>query len=447
MEQPSTRTSVTRDPDGESCGPVLTEDMLLQRFAEKPLSALLLASIDPKSLSGLSNKLRLNPLPGKRLKTMRAADHALLLARISLEQDKTRRAVLTTLNERLPPPLFVADVAPPSAEVDRWISIGDSLTPELRLAVALAFLRHEELAPRVVEAIETGWLGQPEEKPDGDGDAELEKMRAKAAKAEQRAAKAEEAARAERKAVEDRERSMKQRLESMQAELAELQQRVGEKNRENEQLRSMQEELKNDVQVAFRRAARFKHQLDDMKSSSERETELREAYAREKQRAEIELAKVEILEYQLDLADQEEHDDATETQEASTHDATAERVSEYIARHGRSPRLLIVGGAGKQRSHRERDFAQLKERLGFDGEWRFAEYGSWHRELPRLRNDIKDRYDLVFVLHWNRTTFVQKMHDEARALNGRVRTVPYRGFLSLENAVTEELVRFINEQV
>ena len=51
----------------------------------------------------------------------------------------------------------------------------------------------------------------------------------------------------------------------------------------------------------------------------------------------------------------------------------------------------------------------------------------------------------VFVLHWNRTTFVQKMHDEARAANARVRTVPYRGFLSLEHAIREEVERFLAE--
>lgn len=420
----------------------LTEDLLLARFQERPLAALIEAAIDGRSLAAIAPRLGLSPLPGKRLKTMRAADHARLLARNSLEHEKVRKAVLEELGRGLPAPLFAGADGLAAAEVERWLGMGARLDLATRLGLVLSLLPAAEHAPRLMQAIEDGLLARGEEPGPTTVDP-VAQLEARAAKAEHRAERAEQAAKAEVKAVEARETSLKQRIEGLNAELNELRQRAGEKNREFEQMKEHVERLKEDLQVAFRRAARFKHALDDTKSASERERELKEAYARERQRAEIEQSKVEILEYQLDLMELEDDDEKAGKTVAD--DPTPRMVADYIAKHGRAPRLLIVGGAGKQRSHKERDFAEFKRRLGVEGEWRFAEYGSWHRDLPRLRNDIRDRYDLVFVLHWNRTTFVQKMHDEARALNGRVRTVPYRGFLSLERAVSEELQRFIRE--
>lgn len=449
MTTPS-REPTTRDRnDGTSGSAGLTEDILLSRFREKALANFLEATLDARELTGFAQKLRLSPLPGKRLVSMSVHDHATLLARNCLEQERPRKAVLEALNRCLPDPLLVVgDARLESAEMERWLAISGELPHAMRIRLVVSLVRQEGTNESLIAALENGLLASPRQSIDPAPDAaaqhaEAERLKAAAAKAESRAQRAEEASRVEVKAAEERERGVKQRVEGLQTELAELRTRLGEKNREVEQLRQMQEELKNDLQVAFRRAARFKHQLDEVKSASERERELKEALTRERQRAEIELSKVEILEYQLDLTDQV--DDAETSTPRPANDPTPDRVAAYCTRHGRPPRVLIVGGAGKQRTHRERDFVALKQRLGFEGEWRFAEYGSWHRELPRLRNDIRDRYDLVFVLHWNRTTFVQKMHDEARALHGRVRTVPYRGFLSLERALTEELNRFVHD--
>lgn len=437
-------TTATEQVPTES--PRVSEDLLLARFREKALSCFLLAALEPKVLVQIAPRLHLSPLPGKRMVSMRPADHALLLARTSLDDDKPRKAVVEALNAALPRPLFEADLPLDLAEVERWLGAASQLPLTTRLSIVLSLLATEAHKDRVLAAIEGGLLHR-EDAPKGpapkDDSAEL---RARMTKAELRAENAEKKSKSEIAAIEHRELGLKQRIEVLNVERSELQARAGEKNREFEEMRDHVERLKADLQVAFRRAARFKHTLDEAKSLSDREKELKEAFTKERLRAEIEQSKVEILEYQLDLMEQEDHAEDV-PQQIRAHDPTPDLVAQYLEEKGRSPRILIVGGAGKQRSHRERDFGALKQRLGVEGEWRFAEYGSWHRDLPRLRNDLRDRYDLVFVLHWNRTTFVQKMHDEARALNGRVRTVPYRGFLSLELAVAEELQRFCRENL
>lgn len=433
------------DPGGERFR--ITEALLLSAFREKALAALALAVVDRKELVSLATKLGLSPLPGKRLKTMKPPDHALLLARSALEADKPRKALLTALNSRLPAPLLSKEELDGSPDSAPLLHVAEGMEMERRIGVLVSLLGEEERSDAVMDALENGLLKAEERKqPARPKDREFDRLKAQAAKAERRAKEAEESARREKLALEEREKSLKQRIDELQKKNAVADERLGQKNRECNQYVEMVDTLKNDLKIAFRRAARHKHALDETRSASEREARLEEALVKERQRADIEAAKLEILEYQLDILEQDE-DPGGETQIIHDNDPVPGRVLKYIEKAGSAPRILVVGGAGKQRAHRERDFTELKERLCIDGEWRFADYTSWHRELPRLRNDIRNRFDLVFVLHWNRTTFVQKMHDEARAAEARVRTVPYRGFLSLEKAVREEVDRFVQENL
>ncbi|MFH0945953.1 MAG: hypothetical protein V2A76_12200 [Planctomycetota bacterium] len=440
---------VKPDPPGEAQRERfrLTDDLLLSRFSEKSLAPFLLATLPAKELVSLAPRLGLSPLPGKRLKTMSPADHALLLARSALEEEKkTRTAVLSALEPHLPAPLPDQGKPIEEAQFRFLLSLAGELPPAQRIGLLLSALADETRAGLALEAVEQGLLeGISEERQAARPEAEqIKQLQARLERAEQRAGAVEKATEEDRRAILEREKGLRDRIEALQRQLAAVEERLAQKKRECDEVRGEWETLKGDLQVAFRRAARFKAALDATRAASERETSLEAELAKERQRADIEASKLEILEYQLDLLEQEDESSA-ETRIIHENDPVPERVLRYVERHGSPPRLLVVGGAGKQRTHRERDFAELKNRLGVEGEWRFADYGSWHRELPRLRNDIRNRFDLVFVLHWNRTTFVQKMHDEARAANARVRTVPYRGFLSLEKAVREEVDRFVQE--
>ena len=438
-------------PDGIS-DPVaryqLKEALLLSRFTEKSLAPFLLACLPRKELALLAPRLGLSPLPGKRLKTMKPADHALLLARSSLDQEKARKAVLEALNAELPAPFPGPALEFDESQMRLVLKIAVELLPAQRVGLVLSSLEHDLRAPLAIQAVENGLLENArEEQRAAHPEAGLaQKLQAQLERAEQRARAAEQALEAQHRHLGNRDLGHKERIDELQRRLAEAQERLGQKNRECDEIRGEWETLKSDLGVAFRRAARYKNALDTTRSASERERALEAELARERQRADIEASKLEIVEYQLDLMEQDD-DTTAETQIIHENDPVPDRVLSYVEKFNVAPRILVVGGAGKQRSHRERDFADLKERLGIEGEWRFAEYGSWHRELPRLRNDIRNRFDLVFVLHWNRTTFVQKMHDEARAANARVRTVPYRGFLSLEKAVREEVDRYVQEKL
>lgn len=419
----------------------------LLELRERHSAMLLEAILAERDLTRLGPDLGLSPLPGKRWKTMTPLDHATGLVRALKEPSKRQAQVLAEVMTRLPAPHEGGD--PAGGAVDNataaaWLALGRDSDRDTRVRALLALLLDPRRKDSVATALDGGFLAEDrrrsERTPEVDDpkDAAIRRLEAKLARLEEERAIAATAAL-------DRERALRLRIEQMQTELDELRQRLGKSHRENADLRALYETAKGDLETAFRRAARFKQALDETKSATDRERELLEAYAREKQRADIEAAKLEILEYELDVLAHDEEPAPPATKTDPARDPVLERIRRYESARGVKPRILIVGGAGKQRSHRDRDFETMKARLGIEGEWRFADYGSWHRDLPRLRNDIQHRFDLVFVLHWNRTTFVQKMHDEARALNRRVRTVPYRGFLSLERAITEEVDRFVSE--
>lgn len=422
----------------------------LIELREKLAAKLLEALIPSDEIQKIGPDNGLAPLPGKRWKVMSTFDHGLCIVRALKTPSKQQSTLMTVVMARLPPPLDGFDEATgvvPESLAETWRSFDRNSDRPTRVRALLTLLLDPGRRESVAQAIDSDYLAPPalvvpgeSEEPPDPRDATIRRLEARIARQE-----------AERDALDlgfaERERAFKLRIEQTQSELSELRLRLGKSHREIEELRALYETAKSDLELAFRRAARFKQTLDETKSHSDREKELLEAYAREKQRADIEASKVEILEYELDvLANDDEHSSA-QTPHDYDRNPVFERIQRYENLLGTRPRILIVGGAGKQRSHRDRDFESMKARLGVDGEWRFADYGSWHRELPRLRNDIQHRFDLVFVLHWNRTTFVQKMHDEARALNGRVRTVPYRGFLSLERAILEEVDRFVQEHV
>ncbi len=450
MDTDSSNVHTRSDPpkrDGADAAALRAASVVLD-LREKLAARFVLAVFDAETLRSIGPELGINPLPGKRWKTMTDADHALLLARTLRTPSKQQSTLLERVASALPLSPSPADASVTDESIATWSAYDRMVPLETRLAALLAVALDKNRKDVLTKWLEDDFLARPlPVTPASEPEAPLGPEQEALRRLEQKIVRIEKEHADARAAGEEREKALRLRIDQLQTELSDLQQRVGKKHREHEELKQLYETAKGDLEIAFRRAARFKQTLDESKAPSDREKELLEAYGREKLRAEIEAAKVEILEYELDILQQDDEErDETPSGEPARH-SVLDRIAVFVQRFGSRPKILIVGGAGKQRSHRERDFEELKSRIGVDGEWRFADYNSWHRDLQRLRNDIQHRFDLVFVLHWNRTTFVQKMHDEARALNGRVRTVPYRGFLSLERAVTEEVERFVNERI
>jgi len=426
----------------------LTESWILACFDEPTLAAFLDAVLPPEVLRSLPTELGLAPLPGKRLKTMSQHDHAVLLARAALEHARPRTALIAALDSQLPAPLLPATSDIGAEEAGHWIALADRLPQDLRIAAVLSLLASDQHAERATAAITAGFLHrdnpQRAKSPRAD-----DTKGGTPRKAAMDVARDLEEARTALEAVRDRDASYKARIESLQRELATAQERLGQRNREQQALRAQLERMAVDLADARDRAARHRKAYDEVRRPSEREREHLAQLEHLRSQAEIERSKVEILEYQIDLLEQP-GEPGHSKRKARTDSGAADPLCALISAHTRNhgaPRVLVVGGAGKQLRHRERDFERLKERLGITGEWRFADYRSWHRNLTRLRNDMRDRFDLVFVLHWNRTTFVQKMHDEARSVNTRVRTVPYSGFVSLELAIREDVEHFVRDGV
>lgn len=112
-------------------------------------------------------------------------------------------------------------------------------------------------------------------------------------------------------------------------------------------------------------------------------------------------------------------------------------VKAAVAAAGRRRRVLVVGGGEPQYRHRDK-LTEYAEAMGFEAEWRMAEYVSWHREIDKLRADMKARFDAMVILHYNRTTFTRHARgicDEAG--HKPCLTCRYEGFTSLRATLRE----------
>ncbi|MGH7150216.1 MAG: hypothetical protein ACREIU_05945, partial [Planctomycetota bacterium] len=216
----------------------------------------------------------------------------------------------------------------------------------------------------------------------------------------------------------------------------------------NERIRALEEEVRRGSDArreADRRAAEHKRVKEEALAPSERETALRGELDAARRQGELLGEKLEWLEEQLALAQQEEEEAPAKPAETAEEETLAGRAAAFAARRGRRPSILVIGGARKQYSHKPK-FDALKARVGIEGEWEWADYDGWHRRMQRLRHEMDRRHDGLVILHWNRTTFTEKARETAERADRLHRTVQYRGFLSLRRGLLDLLKQILDRE-
>jgi len=110
---------------------------------------------------------------------------------------------------------------------------------------------------------------------------------------------------------------------------------------------------------------------------------------------------------------------------------------------GRSFKVLVIGGGEPQHRHLDK-LEEYAEVMGFESDWRMAEYVSWHKEMNRLGTDMNTRFDALVILHWNRTTFTRKAREICNEAGHKpCITCYYEGFTSLRETLQECLRQLI----
>jgi hypothetical protein len=235
-------------------------------------------------------------------------------------------------------------------------------------------------------------------------------------------------------------------LAQTQDQLAGLQQELTSERTRRRELAEELEAARATSRADRTRATDFKKRLAAARDPSERERALEDAAAQAQHELSVLTQKFRLIE--------EERDDLRACLEDSDrfNALPAENVASFrsrpllseelalggrIAADGRAFRILVVGGGEPQHRHREK-LAEYSEVLGFLADWRMAEYVSWHRELDKLRADMRNRFDALVILHYNRTTFTRHARgicDEAG--HKPCMTCRYEGFTSLRASLRE----------
>ncbi len=240
-----------------------------------------------------------------------------------------------------------------------------------------------------------------------------------------------------------------------QAQIAGLQQELASEHGRRRELAEELEAARAASREDRTRATDFKKRLAAARDPSERERALEDAAAQAQRELGVLTQKFRLVE--------EERDDLRACLEDYDrfHSLPAENVASFrnrpllpeevalgerIAAGGRAFRILVVGGGEPQYRHREK-LAEYSEVLGFLADWRMAEYVSWHRELDKLRADMRDRFDALVILHYNRTTFTSHARgicDDAG--HKPCMTCRYEGFTSLRASLRECLRQLLERR-
>lgn len=205
-------------------------------------------------------------------------------------------------------------------------------------------------------------------------------------------------------------------------------------------------EAESERRVAEQRATDWKKRLAATAEASEREQLLlRET---EEARRDLHLAqqKVELLSFEREdlravLEDRDRFDQYREEEVPSFRNRPLlDKENQLAARlmdAGAKFRILVVGGGEPQYRHRDK-FEEYAEVMGFVGDWRMAEYVSWHKEMDKLATDMNTRYDALVILHWNRTTFTRNAREVCNKAGQKpCITCYYEGFTSLRETLQE----------
>ncbi|MDC3283217.1 hypothetical protein OAV41_01455 [Planctomycetota bacterium] len=212
-------------------------------------------------------------------------------------------------------------------------------------------------------------------------------------------------------------------------------------------------ELKEDLAAAQaeclrlqRRASELKKNLSSTASSSDREQKLQQLLEESQQTQHLAEKKVEWLTFEREdlrgvLEDRDRFDNLPEEQVANFHErpllAVENDLREQIENAQATFKVLVVGGGEPQLKHQPK-LQEYADILGFQADWRPAEYVSWHKEIHKLRADMKDKYDALIILHWNRTTFTKNARMACNDAGQKpCITCHYQGFTNLRETMQE----------
>jgi hypothetical protein len=257
------------------------------------------------------------------------------------------------------------------------------------------------------------------------------------------------------------------RLEHLLEEKKSLQNRLHQSGREKSELekelhkeRARKGELQQHLQDAVaqaqeekQRATDLKHKWHSSSSASKREETLLIKAEEAQHDAHVALQKLHLIEEERDdlrgvLEDYDRflHLPVEDVPSFRERPLLAKEVDMQarIAQFKRPLRILVVGGGEPQFKHVDK-FQEYAEVMGFSGEWRMAEYVSWHLELSQLKRDMMNQFDALVILHWNRTTFTRKARGICNT-SGQLPciTCNYMGFTNLRETLQTCLEQMLN---
>ncbi len=245
-------------------------------------------------------------------------------------------------------------------------------------------------------------------------------------------------------------------MEGLKREVGRLEEKLAAARERNRQLDEERERLRSELREEQHRASALKQRLAAASDPAERERALTEELEALRHDHGVLLQKFELLEAERDdlracLEDMERFQELVEEEVPSFRDrplldkerALAERLA---ARDGRPFRILVIGGAEPQLRHRDK-FAEYAEVMGFEGEWRMAEYVSWQKGIEKLKRDMRERFDALVILHWNRTTFTKTARQICNDAGQKpCLTVHYEGFTDLRETLQEGLRQLLDTE-
>ncbi len=244
-----------------------------------------------------------------------------------------------------------------------------------------------------------------------------------------------------------KEEKLQEHLLGARHEIAAIEERLAaERHRKSRHQGRLEEALAAAEQERMR-ATDFKRKLLESSDSSEREDLLRLEADECRHKSSILQQKLQMVEEERDdlrgvLEDHDRFANAPDEEIPSFRDRPLtepeQQLAAEIASHrGLSLRILVVGGGERQHKHRDK-LTEYAEVMGFHSHWRMAEYQSWHREINTLDRDMRERFDALIILHWNRTTFTRKAREICDKDGAKpCLTCYYEGFTNLRESLQE----------
>jgi len=417
-----------------------TESLVLENLDVEGFSWVLLSTLRREEIEEIARKTGVRPHGGVQFRNMDPWEVGDFVASLALDDTRLLKTLCKRLRDLLPPPLL-----PGSKLTEATFQATLDLLPDLPFEAPLRLLlrvlaepsaKRKERIRAVIDA--TSKIDEEAERAEKEERAAVPPERPRGEEAAAEAGRERDEAKARAATLEREAARQREELARLRRDLDELRRRLGEAN---ETSRGLQARLGAEEQArrdADRRAAEHKRQKEGALTPSDRERDLKKALEDARRENQTLAEKIEVLEDQIALENQPEEEPAASRASEDEEVALAPKVRALAARLGRKPAILVIGGAKPQYRHKAK-LEALQARVGFEGEWEWADYEGWHRRMERLRNDMERRYDALVILHWNRTTFVEKAKEAADRAGKLQRIVRYNGFTALRHALLQLL--------